>query len=274
VALRNQKLDSFMNGCNTGWGMFVISSGGSSTVTISNSTIHNYQKGGIVANEAGTTLTATGNTVLGMGSATGSAQNGIQIGFGATGAIKSNYVADHDWYQSSPTTWSASGILLWGAPKVVVSGNTVVNNQTSIVVENVDTDDLANGTTLTSNHVYGSHIFDAIDVCSNDNTVSGNQVNTADAGGIHIDSECPVGATASGTGNIVKSNTINDACAGLLGDATGNTFGSNTFYNTTYTTLSGDVCPPLVPTVTGIKSLAEPMGLVGGAQSRYVPSPR
>jgi hypothetical protein len=103
--------------------------------------------------------------------------------------------------------------------------------------------------------------------------VTGNAVDTADSGGIHLDSTCSSGSYVSGTGNTVMLNTVNEACAGVLGNAAGNTISGNSFFNTTYTTLAGDVCPPVA---AGVKSNAlmvmAPEGSPVTAQARYVPS--
>jgi len=66
--------------------------------------------------------------------------------------------------------------------------------------------------------------------------------------GVHDDDECTDGSTYfSGTGNTISTNTINEACAGILtgSDATG-TYSGNTFLNVTTTIESGDSCTPLV----------------------------
>ena len=62
-------LSPTLNGCQSGLGILVQSGGGSSVVTIANSSIHDYQKNGITANEAGTHVTISGNVVTGLGTA-------------------------------------------------------------------------------------------------------------------------------------------------------------------------------------------------------------
>lgn len=84
VAVRSFKLFASLNGCQSGTGIFVQSgNGGVSQVEIHRSTIHDFQKNGITANEIGTTATMDENVGTGLGPTTGAAQNGIQIGFGA-----------------------------------------------------------------------------------------------------------------------------------------------------------------------------------------------
>ncbi|MGB6900196.1 MAG: hypothetical protein WBE12_16480, partial [Candidatus Acidiferrum sp.] len=102
AAVRNFKLAASLNGCQSGTGVFVESGGGqSSDVEIADCSIHDYQKNGITANESGTNAKIHGNVVTGIGPTTGAAQNGIQIGFSAGGAIRENTVANNVW---SPCT--------------------------------------------------------------------------------------------------------------------------------------------------------------------------
>jgi hypothetical protein len=68
-----------------------------------------YQKNGITATEAGTGLntlgpvvTSTENAIVGLAATAmnwpnGAAENGIQVGFGATGTITENAVEDNIW---------------------------------------------------------------------------------------------------------------------------------------------------------------------------------
>lgn len=111
VVTRNQwvgasESDS-LNGCQTGLGIYVQSgNSGGSTVTVQNSSVHDYQKNGITGNETGTTLNVINSDVTGQGSTTGAAENGIQIGFGAKGTVSGNNVIDDIW---GPDTSSDPG---------------------------------------------------------------------------------------------------------------------------------------------------------------------
>src|ERR1035438_4905251 len=96
TAVRNFKLGSGLEGCQAGIGIFAQAdgAGGISNVTAGFNSVHDFQKTGIVGNELGTTLTATSNVVTGFGPTPNIAQNGIQIGFGATGTITGNTVSN------------------------------------------------------------------------------------------------------------------------------------------------------------------------------------
>ena len=98
VAIKNMILGVGLEGCQSGLGIFVQKPGGMvREVMVVNSSIHDYQKNGITGNEPGTRIRATGNVVTGIGPTSGAAQNGIQIGFGATGQIDGNVVINHIW---------------------------------------------------------------------------------------------------------------------------------------------------------------------------------
>ena len=253
---RNQILDSSYQGCQVGLGIDVESDSSGPAVTISNSSVHNYQKNGITAGGPGTgggpVMTITGNTVTGIGATAAIAQNGIQIGYGSTGKITGNSVTD-DIYTGG--TVGASGILIYASSGVTASNNSVESTQFGIVTVSDPTYGAADNAVINSNHVGGTQAFDAIDLCSNGNTADSNSIFGSNAqSGVHVDDECPgPGATPSGTNNTVKNNTINEPCAGvLLGSGTPNTTSSNTFFNVTFTTLSGNSCAAGSAALTGL----------------------
>ncbi len=254
VATLNQALAPSLNGCQSGLGIFVQSGNSmTSTVTVMNSSVHGYQKNGITGNEVGTTVTILGNAVVGQGPTTGAAENGIQIGFGALGTVRNNTVIDDIF---SPGTVAASGILIFasaggstplpGPPpapattsNVTISGNSVGTTQLGIAVVSDPTFGPADGALVSGNKVSGTQIFDGIDACSNNNSITGNLVRNSTESGIHLDSTC--GST--GNGNFAASNTVNEACVGMLVGGTGNTTSPDTYFNVTDTIFTGDTCP-------------------------------
>lgn len=282
-AVRNQYQTDYADfgGCQNGLAINVESLTDSSVVTVSNNSVHGYQKNGITATGAATgtgspgpAVTISGNYIVGLASTAmnwqgaylseGTAgQNGVQIGFGASGKVTGNTVNDNIWGQdtSSDTGDAASGVLIYSSAGITVSGNEVGSAQFGIVTVTDPTYGPGDNTSITSNKVAGTQIFDAIDLCSNSNTVKSNTIYGSTESGVHIDDAC-----GSGNNNSVTNNTINEACAGiLLGTGTGETFSPNTFNNVTNTTLAGDVCS------------AEPIAgsRAGGAQKqqRLRPSP-
>jgi hypothetical protein len=253
-AVRNVLLPTGLQGCQDGLAINVESNAGTPAVTISNNSVRNYDKNGITASGPNSSTGApnvkvTGNTVIGLGATTVTAQNGIQIGYGATATVTSNYVVDDIYINpqgcGSPSNpcYGASGILIYGSAGVNVLSNTVESTQYGIVPVTASATLTANGTIVTSNHIGGTQTYDAIDLCSDGNAAKSNVIYGSSQDGIHTDDTCP---PSTGSSNSVTFNTINEACAGiLLGSGTGNTTTPNTFSNVTNTTLGGDTCTPL-----------------------------
>ncbi len=241
VAARNEVPDEVPTGCQSGQGIMVeTTSSNSATLTVENSSVHNYNKNGIVARYAGASLIATGNYVQGNGVvASGlAAQNGIEIAFnGATGTIKNNTVIDNIY--GDPTIATSSDILLYDAKEnggIVVSGNIVGNSQDAIgLYTDAAPGTYGDGVTVSANKIFGNSTGDAIDVCTNGNTVTGNTVFNTGESAVHLDSSC--GST--GNNNTVTGNVVlESACAGYLIDSgtTGNGTPSGTFYTVPFAT--------------------------------------
>jgi hypothetical protein len=259
---RNQILDPSDQGCQVGLGIDVESDSGAPAVTVSNNSVHNYQKNGITAGGPGTgggpAMTITNNTVVGIGATPLIAQNGIQLGFGATGKVAGNTVAD-DIYTGAAAA-AGSGILIYASTGVAVSGNSVQSTQFAIATVTDPIDGPADNAAITSNNLGGTQQFDAIDLCSNGNTAQSNSIYGSLAqSGIHLEDEClGPGSTPSGINNTAKNNTINEPCAGiLLGTGSPNTVGPNTFFNVTFTTLADNSCPPTPAAATTLAPLSE-----------------
>lgn len=142
--------------------------------------------------------------------------------------------------------YGSSGILLYDALEnsgISVKMNTVGNTQLAIALA---TDEFAanqydDGVTITGNKIIGTSDFDAIDACSNGNTITSNTIMNSAESAIHLDSSCSGGGNNTGNNNTVMSNTITEsACAGIMADSTttGNTTSSDTFYDVAYTVAS------------------------------------
>jgi hypothetical protein len=258
--VRNQYQTDYKDfgGCQNGLAINVESTS-SNAVTVSTNSVHSYQKNGITATgtatgpgSLGPAVTISGNYIVGLGATamnwqgvylgqTNAAENGVQIGFGASGSVTGNVVNDNIWGQdtSGDTGDAASGILIYASSNITVSGNEVGSAQFGIVAVTDPNDGPADSNVITGNRVAGTQLFDAIDLCSNSNTAHTNTIYGSTESGIHIDDSC-----GSGNDNIVSGNTIDEACAGiLLGTGLNNTSAPNTFANVTSTTLAGDVCP-------------------------------
>jgi hypothetical protein len=116
-----------LSGCQEGNAIDVRNMTGSTKrlVSIMNNVVSNYQKTGIVTNGL-VSATITGNTITGDGPITYTAQNGIQIGFGATAIVKNNSVSGNNY---TPASYVACGVLLYQADGVKASANTLFNNE-------------------------------------------------------------------------------------------------------------------------------------------------
>ena len=237
VAVRNEIPGDIPTGIQSGQGIMVETTNASSAaLTVQNSSVHNYNKNGIVARYAGATLTAIGNYVQGYGPTSLIAQNGIELAFnGAKGAIKNNTVIDNFY---TPTSSSSSDILLYDSadgPGISVSGNTLGNSNVAIALITTTPGTYGDLISVTGNKIFGTSTFDGIDVCTNYNTVNGNTIFNSAQSAIHLDGSC--GNT--GQSNTVTGNTIlESACAGILDDSSGsgfNNYAPDTYYTVPFT---------------------------------------
>jgi Right handed beta helix region len=206
VAIRNFKLGTSLGGCQSGTGIFVQSGGGGiSNVEIEKSTIHDFQKNGITADEEGTQVSVHGNVVTGIGATTGAAQNGIQIGFGAGGTISSNTVTNNFW---SPCTAVdacqavATNILVTQSDGVEVTENRAGSSQIAIFVH-------GNQGLVTGNETFATSVFEGIRIEGDGNGLRHNLVFNGVEAGIFV----------AGNNNVVEHNKITEAAVGILKEA-------------------------------------------------------
>jgi hypothetical protein len=237
-------------GSQCGWGIAIESDSSTYTLTVSNTSVHDFQKNGIVARGTGSngpTLTATGNTVTGSGLVADgdAAQNGIEVAFGATGSVKSNYVADMLYPNDPDNPSNGTGILFYSASGTPTASTNVVESSNV----GIGSYSSANGATITSNHIGGSQMLDGIDLCSAMGEVAkSNSIYNSTTAGINLQS-ASCGATGA-SGATVTGNTINDACTGILtGNGTSNDAAPNTYFNVFTEVAAGGTCTPPAPPV-------------------------
>jgi hypothetical protein len=220
VAVRHVKLNSTLNGCQSGSAVLVQSGNGvNSVVAIEESSIHDYQKNGITANEVGTQVTIEGNVVTGLGPTMGATQNGIQIGFGAAGSIRHNTVANHIWLPCvslESCAFKSDDILVFQSNGVSVHHNAIGVSQTGIAIVG----DLGQ---VFDNDVFDSQIFDGVELIGNENKAERNQITHSDQAGVLI----------AGNENIVQQNTISESALGVLkvAGSVGNVIANNSYFN-------------------------------------------
>jgi nitrous oxidase accessory protein NosD len=229
VAIRNMILGVGLEGCQSGLGIFAqkpVGAGRVREVRVVNSSIHDYQKNGITGNEPGVKIQATGNVVTGIGPTSGVAQNGIQIGFGATGQINENTVINHIWAPCvSVSDCAAVGadLLILNTNNVSILENTVGKSQCGICLSGID-DGQVNDSQVIGNMVFDTDVFDGIALTGNNNEVRLNTITNSDRAAIFL----------QGDNNSVRRNNINEALIGVL-EATGsegNVIVENRFINT------------------------------------------
>jgi hypothetical protein len=154
------------SGCGAGMGIYVdAATGGTARVTLHQNTVSGYGKNGITCSNIGVSCTISANTITSSPTAD-VAQNGVQVGFGATGTVNENYVSGNDWTaygtDANPEVQSdfASGVLLYAAgvnsagaanTSIAVSGNTFVGNQIGVEVVDSEADVAANSITERAN---------------------------------------------------------------------------------------------------------------------------
>ncbi len=105
---------------------------GAETVTIQRVSISNFQKNGITVWSdfaGGITANLLNNTITGAGPVSTTAQNGIQISYGAGGTASGNTVQGLSY---TGGTWSASSILVYQAATVQLLNNTVKDGQVGV----------------------------------------------------------------------------------------------------------------------------------------------
>jgi parallel beta-helix repeat protein len=224
LAVRNITNGAALTGCQGGLGIYVQSGpAGSSNVTISNSTVHDYDKNGITANEVGTIVTIRANTITGLGDKTEAAQNGIQIGYGARATIESNGVTAHAWHgcTAANCSYAASNVLLYGASNSIVRSNLLSKSQVNIAVQS-DPSFPANNNQITANLI-SDDLFDGVSIFdAASNQVTNNLINNSGEAGIFVD--------GTGAGNTISGNTIDEGACGVLAPTAA--IGTNTYYNT------------------------------------------
>lgn len=122
-----QTVDPFPD---NGWGIWVggLVAGGA-TAELTDNTITDYRKSGIVVFDPASFVTVSRNTVIGAGPTTLIAQNGIEFQDGANGVITQNVVTGNVY---TPAGTEATGILVQSAGRVEVSHNQVVGNELGI----------------------------------------------------------------------------------------------------------------------------------------------
>ena len=219
--VRNTKLSSTLNGCQSGDAIVVQSlGGGTSNVSVIDNSVHDYQKNGITGNESGTEVTIINNVVTGLGPTAGAAQNGIQVGFGAKGGVQRNTVTDLVWspcVSLANCAFNATGILVFQSDDVRVEHNSVATNQVGIFAG-------GKNAKIEFNKISNSLVLVGIDLAGDKNIAGHNDLTNSGQAAILIE----------GNDNKVQNNDITEAPIGILklSGTVGNTHSGNSFFAT------------------------------------------
>lgn len=121
--------DPAARGCQNGLGIYANNADGQPVreITISDDTVTDYNKNGITVNGP-MVATISGNVVTGSGPVPlgYAAQNGIQVGFGASALVTGNSVSGNDYLPSEDV---ACGILVYQASGVRQNRNDLFANE-------------------------------------------------------------------------------------------------------------------------------------------------
>jgi parallel beta-helix repeat protein len=223
--------------CGLGLGVYVETDGtASSKVTIENNVIRFTSGLDIGATGTGTTVTISGNSVIGDSI---SEDNGIYVAGGATGTVSDNIIMN--FTNPKDTLGNIDdglcGIQITNSSNVTISGNTVGNTNCGISMY------AGTSLTITKNELISTVDNDGIYVCGNSNLVQENTVRGSANAGIRLDNTAANSCTAFGNSNTITKNTINGSCIGVLEPAgtTGNVISPNTYDNVNLVT-SASIC--------------------------------
>jgi parallel beta-helix repeat protein len=104
-------------------------SGISRNLLIENCEIYDYQKNALSLSGADLSIEVRNNTITGEGPTNITAQNGIQVGYGATGIIENNSIYGN-WYTGP--YWGASGGLVYSSDNITIAHNIFDTNQMAV----------------------------------------------------------------------------------------------------------------------------------------------
>jgi nitrous oxidase accessory protein NosD len=112
---------------------------GDSDVTIEGNELTGFGRGGIGANGDGGEhpsphVVVRDNDLDSESDPDGSAPNGVQIGFGATGRVEDNTIENCRYAESVDAPWQASGVLVFESDGVQIRNNTLDNNDVAAAV--------------------------------------------------------------------------------------------------------------------------------------------
>ena len=157
--------------------------------------LQDYQKTGVVVDNAGSSAEIRHNVVDGIGVTTVIAQNGLQISRGANAEVQHNRITDNDY---EPTSTLGTGILAFELDGgVEIEHNTLARNGSGVYLDDVS------GVEVSHNRAT-DHRYDGYDLVggSLDNVLSHNYASGNQFDGIFADSDT--------SNNLIEKNRLED----------------------------------------------------------------
>jgi hypothetical protein len=139
-------IDTPFSGAQHGVGVYSYNStGGPYDIAMSNVLVDDFQKTGVALSGDGLTVDLDNVTTVGQGATAVTAQNGIQISYGASGTIDTASISDVAYTGGS---WTATGLLAYAAGILDATDVDIDGCQTSVYY--IDSDGSFNGGSVTN----------------------------------------------------------------------------------------------------------------------------
>ena len=226
------------------------SSSTTDSVTVRNSSIHDFGTNGILVIGPGEWADINGNSIAGIGPSYGVNQFGVFLANGATGQATGNNITQGtcgsiDIFDCFDLR--SEGVVLRSTGNGVVISNNVISNVQAGVFVNVATNPLITGNTISNvDALSGIHLQGSVSGLITANRIFHVGPLTADTSedeeGCGIND---VSGTNSAT-NIILGNWVNDSYCGV-GYVSTDRVDENAFLNVLYDTLNGDNYPNVFP---------------------------
>lgn len=223
------------------------------TVTVQNTSIHDFGRNGILVNGSAESATISSNSITGIGPTSGVNQFGVFLANGATGQITGNNITQGNCGALSIASCQplrSEGVVLRSAGDRVVIANNVINDVQAGIFVNGATSPQVIGNIVSSVDAYdGIHIQGSVSGLYAGNRILHVGPFTTDTS--NNEAGCGIN-DISGTGssgNNIMANWLNDAYCGV-GYVTSDRVEANIFLNTLYETLNGDNYPTVFPPPT------------------------
>jgi parallel beta-helix repeat protein len=212
TAIRHTPLDGIQAGVGVLVGGRSAEGSTPADATVTDNTIDDYQKGGVVVVNDGTHALIADNKITGVGPTGLIAQNGVQVSRGADAVVSDNAITGNAY--TGPD--EARGVIVFGAGgAVAVAGNKLVGNQDGILV--MDTI----GVAVVGNRVDGSLLDGIILSGAAGALVAGNRVEDSARDGIVVEDS---------TGSLITMNRVDESGRygfNVTGASSGNVIFSN-----------------------------------------------